>query len=113
MQSLNLAAATSTELSEALNGDRIEPLTIEEARLDYYWAARFFMVQWNFGLIRRGLVAPAAGGSRAAGEARMASRLLSYFNDFRTVEGWWEAAKHTSFAPDFIEWVEEQRSKAA
>ena len=43
----------------------------------------------------------------------MARRVLSYFNDFRMVEGWWEAAKHKSFSPEFVEWVEEQRAKAA
>jgi len=31
VQGLNLAAATSTELQEVLNGDRVEPLTIERA----------------------------------------------------------------------------------
>ncbi len=45
-------------------------------------------------------------------EAWMAGRLLHYFNDFRSVEGWWEANKR-GFGPEFVEWVEEQRAKAA
>ncbi len=112
-QEINLAAATSTELQEALNGDRVEPLTIEQARLNHFWTARFFLLQWNFTQFRGGLLSPVAGGSLAQGEARMARRLHTYFNDFRSVEGWWEARKVTGFRPEFVEWVEEQRSKAA
>ena len=103
---LNLTAATSTELLETPNGDRVESRALEEARLDSYWRARFFVMQWNFSQNRRGL------GSPDAGEARMALRLLSYFKDFRSVEGWWEGVRHTLYSPEFVEWVEEQRAKA-
>ena len=113
IQNIRLTAATSTELQEALNGDRVEPLTIEQARLNDFWTARFFLLQWNLTQFRGGLISPVAGGSLAQGEARMARRLHTYFNDFRSVEGWWEAARHTSFSPEFVEFVEEQRSKAA
>ena len=106
VQELNLAAATSTELQEALNGDRVEPLTIERARLNNFWAARFFQLQWNFTQARRGLI------SSTGNEARMALRTVSLFNDFRSVEGYWEAMRRT-FPPEFVEWIEEQRSKAA
>ena len=68
---------------------------------------RFFVLQWNFLQIRRGF-----GGDPISGEARMALRVLSYFNDYRSVGGWWEAMKW-SFGPDWVEFVEEQRSKAA
>ncbi len=94
-QALNLAAATSTELQGALNGDRVEPLTIDQARLGDYWTARFFVLQWNFTQQRRGLLSPAGGDSSIEGEARMATRLRRNFNDFRSLEGWWEAAQHT------------------
>ncbi len=105
VQELNLAAATSPELLETLNGDRVEPITIEQARLDHYWSARFFQLGWNFSQLRRGM-------PLVSGEARMALRVVSYFNDFRSVEGWWE--EHAErLAPEFVEWVEEQRSKAA
>ncbi len=113
VQELNLTAATSTELQEALNGDRVEPLTIEQARLNDFWTARFFLLQWNLTQFRGGLLPPGLGTSLAQREATMANRLHTYFNDFRSVEGWWEAARHTLFSPEFVEWVEEQRLKAA
>ncbi len=34
------------------------------------------------------------------------------FTNFRSFEGWWERAKPSLF-PEFVEWVEEQRSQAA
>ncbi len=103
---LNLAAATSTELQEALNGDRVEPLTIEQSRLDHFWTARFFQIQWNFIQLQRGLLRPGGG-------PKMALRVLNYFKEFRSVESWWEAARGSKFTPEFVEWVEEQRAKAA
>ena len=103
----NLTAATSNELQEALNGDRVEPLTTEQARLDHFWTARFFQLSWNFTQLRRGL-------PLVSGEAAMALRVVTYFNDYRSVEGWWEAVKRRgALSPEFVEWVEEQRSKAA
>ncbi len=106
VQNQNLTAATSTELQEALNGDRVEPLTIEQARLNHYWVAVFFQLQWNWTQFRRGLLP-------TLNEPGMAQRVARHFNDFRSVEGWWEARKVFGFRPEFVEWVEEQRSKAA
>ncbi len=104
---LNLAVATSTELEEALNEDRIEPMTTNQARREHYWTARFFSIQWNFIQARRRLL---PGFS----DARMGLRLLAIFNAFRSIEDWWEASTTSgSFNSDFVEWVEEQRSKAA
>jgi hypothetical protein len=34
------------------------------------------------------------------------------FNRFRSFEGWWERGK-ANYLPEFVEFVEEQRSKAA
>jgi len=105
VQEFNLAAATSTELLETLNGDRVEPITIEQARLGHYWSARFFHLAWTFLQLRRGVPI-------LSSEARMAVRVVSYFNDFRSVEAWWE--EHGRRMPvEFVEWVEEQRAKAA
>ncbi len=106
VQNQNLTAATSSELQEALNGDRVEPLPIEQARLNHYWVAVFFQLQWNWIQFRRGLLP-------TLNEPGMRLRVASYFNDFRSVEGWWEARKPTGFRPEFVEWVDEQRSKAA
>ncbi len=102
---LNIAAATSPELLETLNGDKVEPLAIEQARLQHFWTARFFQLAWNFTQLQRGMYL-------VSGEARMAHRVVGYFNDFRSIESWWENAKQ-NHTPEFVEWVEEQRSKAA
>ena len=105
--SSNLTVATSTELAEALNEDRVEPMTTNQARREHYWNARFFQLQWNFIEARRGLLPGVT-------DARMALRILDLFNTFRSTEGWWEAATTKGrFNPDFVGFVEEQRSKAA
>ena len=105
-QELSLAQATSNELLEALNGDRVEPLTIREARLHHVWTIRFYQIQWNLRQFRRGLEVPTGA------EAWLASRVLHYFRDFQSVEGWWQANKQ-GFLPDFVDWVEEQRSRVS
>ncbi len=107
VQDINLATATSTELLETLNGDRIEASTTEQTRLHHYWMARFYALSWNFNQLRRGL------NTLPLAEGRMARRVVGYFNDFRGVEGWWEKTARSAFPPDFVEWVEEQRAKAA
>jgi hypothetical protein len=105
VKELEMAAATSSELLEALNGDRIEPRAVEQARLDWYWRARFFVVQWNFSQLQR-------GSSSFGSEELMAGRVRFFFNDFRSLQSWWERSAKL-FNPEFVEWVEEQRSKAA
>ncbi len=105
VQGINLATATSTELLEAQNGDRVEPLTIEQARLNHLWFAEFFNHQWNLVQSRRGLLP-------TFNEAGSAIRVRSLFNDYQSLEGWWATIK-SGFRPEFVEWVEEQRSKAA
>ena len=82
-------------------------MTTNQARREHYWTARFFSIQWNFIQARRGLL---PGSS----EARMGLRLLAMLDGFHSIEGWWEARTTAgTFDPDFVEWVEEQRSKAA
>ena len=105
-QELNLVVATSTELLETLNGDRVEQPTTEQGRLHHFWTARFYETQWNFNQLRQGLGVPLGA------EARMAPRIRHYFNNFRSVKGWWEA-NQWGFDPEFVEWVEETRSKTA
>jgi hypothetical protein len=101
-QQLALAQATSDGLLEALNGDRVEPVTIEQARLHHVWTVRFYQIQWNLRQLRQGLGVPTGA------EEWMASRLRHYFNDFRSVEGWWNTNKH-GFLPEFVDWVDEHR----
>ena len=105
VQGINLAKATSTELLEALNGDRVEPLTIEQARLNHLWFTEFFNLQWNLVQDRRGLLP-------TFNEAGAAIWVRSHFNDYRSFEGWWATIK-PGFRPEFVEWGEEQRAKAA
>ena len=105
IHNINLTAATSSELLETLNADRIEPLAIKNARLHHFWAARFFQFQWNWTHARRGLMP-------TFNEAGMALSVTGFFSEFRMLEGWWEATK-VLFQSEFVEWVEEQRSKAA
>ena len=62
--------------------------------------------QWNFRQFRQGLRVPIGL------EAWMARRVLQHFDDYHSAEAWWEANKR-GFGADFVEWVEEQRSKAA
>ncbi len=42
----------------------------------------------------------------------MAHRVIGLFDAYRSFEDWWEARK-VGFRPPFVEWVEEQRAKAA
>ena len=105
VMTLNLTAATSNDLQEALNEDRVRPRTINEARRTNYWAATVYQAQWNFIQARRGLMEDFQ-------ESGMAHRVIGLFDAYRSFEGWWEARK-VGFRPVFVEWVEEQRSKAA
>ncbi len=103
--SLSLAAATSNELQEALNEDRVDAPPISQARHSQFWFAQFLIFRWQFQQGRRGLLP-------TFNEAGMATGLRNFFTRFHSFEGWWEATKAT-FEPEFVEWVEEQRSKAA
>ncbi len=53
---LNLALATSSELVEALNKDRVECRTIDQARRGQYWLAQCLTFQWQLVQARRGLL---------------------------------------------------------
>ncbi len=103
---LNLVPATSTGLLEALAEDRLDGRAINEIRRDEYWVARFYWFQWNFSQVRRGLLP-------STSEARLALRIRDFFSIYRSAEAWWDRAKQSRLHPEFVEWVEEQRSKAA
>ena len=102
---LSLAAATSNEVQEALNEDTVDAPSISEARRAQFWFALFLNFRWQFHQSRRGLLP-------TFNEAVFATGLRRFFTGYRSFEGWWEASK-ASFEPEFVEWVEEQRSKAA
>ena len=100
-----LTLATSTELEEALNGDRVEPMAMNELRRVQFWTSQLIMYQWQLAQARRGLL-PTFNEHAIAGVVRGA------FANFRSFEGWWERTQ-AAYLPEFVEWVEEQRSKAA
>ncbi len=104
-QYLMLTACTSTELLDALVEDRADSLTINERRRGNYWLAQVVTWQWQLRQARRGLLP-------TFNEAGIAAALRGLFRMQHSFEGWWERAKPSLF-PEFVEWVEEQRSKAA
>ena len=103
-QNLSLTHATSTELQEALLEDRIDPPPINAERRVQFWASLFLTYQWQLVQARRGLLP-------TFHEAGL-SLTVRRFNRYRSFEGWWQNAM-PNFLPEFVEWVEEQRSKAA
>jgi hypothetical protein len=100
-----LSAATSSELGEAMAEDSIIGITTNQMRLALYWTSSLSSFQWQLQQARRGLLP-------SFDEAGLAASTRIGFTAFRSFEGWWEARKE-SFSPEFVEWVEEQRSKAA
>ena len=62
-------------------------------------------LEWQFNQARRGVM-PGFSADRVAGTVG------SYFTMFRSFGGIWESQK-TNYGPEFVEWVEEQRAKAA
>ena len=102
---LNMAAATSNEMQEALAEDRVGESSVSKIRRGVFFANQFALFQWEFQHAQRDLLP----GFNATGVGRLIS---SYATSYRSFEGWWENAK-PGYASSFVEWVEEQRSKAA
>ncbi len=102
---VGMAVATSTELQEALREDWIDPPEINEVRRNQLWSSTFLFFQWSFSQAQRGLLP-------TFNEVALAGAVLNHFNRYRSFERWWDRTKARRF-PEFVEWVEEQRSKAA
>ncbi len=102
---LGVTYATSTELLEALREDEINARPINEERRGRIWGTQFINFQWLLAQARRGLLP-------TFNEVAMARAVRGHFNGYRSFEGWWDTRKESYF-PKFVEWVEEQRSKAA
>ncbi len=100
-----LSAATSSDLAEAVQEDWTADITTNQLRLGFFWIAMFSSFQWQFKQARLDLLP-------SYDEAGMGAVAGSYFNNFRSFEALWEVQK-PNFSPPFVEWVEEQRSKAA
>ena len=102
---ISLTRASSNELQEVLGEDIIDGSTGNEQRRRSYWRAALYNWQWQFVQGRRGLLP-------TYHEAGMAFAVRSFFGTYGSIEGWWEGGR-TAFAPEFVEWVEEQRAKVA
>ena len=105
VQNIMLIPATSSELTEAIIEDRVEPSNANAHRLFHYWMALFFTWQWQFVQGRQGLL-------KTYSESGLGGAVGSYFTLSNGLGAWWEASKPT-LLPEFVEWVEEQRAKAA
>ncbi len=104
-QSLFLSVATSSELMEAMQEDLAGDMTTNQARRAWFWIAQLLTFQWQLHQAQRGLLP-------SFNEAAIAATVRATFNSFPSFEDWWEGGKE-NFHPDFVEWVEEQRSKVA
>ncbi len=105
-QNALLLAATSSELAEAMREDIAGDITTNQMRLAMYFQSNLTTFQWQLHQARRGLLRPDFH------EAGMARAVSVFFTTFPTFEGAWERFKPDA-RPEFVEWVEEQRSKAA
>ncbi len=102
-QNSQLLTATSDKLMEELQADSAVELT----RRGLYWTSILGVFQWQFLQARRGLFP-------GFNERGVAARLGGFFTNFRSFEGFWERQRGLGvYPPEFVEWVEEQRSKAA
>ena len=86
-----------------LEEDRVGEVTINQNRRDQWWSAMLANSQWQHANQR--LLPSAFPEGRGTTIARM-------FRRYRSMESWWEIAK-PSYLPEFVEWVEDQRTKAA
>ncbi len=100
-----VSAATSSDLGEAMREDSVLDITTNQLRLGMWWAQALRSFQWMRHQTQRGLLSTAY-------EAEMAEHVRGLFTGSCSFDGWWEAVKAT-YLPEFVEWVEEQRSKAA
>ncbi len=104
-QNAILLAATSSELAEAMREDIAGDITTNQMRLAMYFQSNLTTIQWQIHQARRGLLPDFH-------EAGVAGTVRFFFTSFPSFEGAWERWKPNA-RPEFVEWVEEQRSKAA
>ncbi len=104
-QDLTLALSTSTELLEALVEDSTTDETTNAMRRRFYFASRLNNWQWQYLQARRGLLP-------GFNEAGLAAAIVNSFRVQRSFEDFWGRMK-ANMRPEFVEFVEEQRSKAA
>ncbi len=102
---LGLTIPASADIMKALEEDRVGDVPADEDRRDSVWRVVLYNFQWQFVQGRRGLLPTYQ-------EAGLAAGVRSFFSIYRSFDGWWDSSK-INYVPEFVEWVEEQRSKAA
>ena len=104
---ISIAIASSEGLLKAMADDTRDAFTntTDGLRLGAYFRASFNNFQWQFVEGRRGLLPTYS-------EASVADAVCNYFRGFGSFEGWW-TTEGVLLTPEFVEWVEEQRAKAA
>ena len=108
--SLDLALATSAELQDALREDLVDDATTNnDMRRNVLWTTRMNLWSLRFHQGRQGLL---PRYDTTWSEESLARIVLWHFSRFRSSLAHWDARK-TGYPPEFVEWVEEQRSKAA
>ncbi len=65
------------------------------------------MVRWQWQFLHSG-----RGLLLSTNQAALGIRIAGLFDTYRDFEDWWQS-NTWFFLPEFVEWVEEQRSKAA
>ncbi len=103
----NLSIASSEEILKTMADETNNPGadTINLFRIVSIFRALFYNFQWQFTQGRRGLLPTYS-------EAGMADGVRTYFRTYRSFEGWW-TTEGVLLVPEFVQWVEEQRAKAA
>ena len=103
---LNIAGATSSELQAALAEGVSDPAQALQSHRQQYWAAWLNTFQWQFIQARRGVLP-------SYHEPGSAFALQNFFSGVHGFGEFWDRVGQAAYLPDFVEWVEEQRSKAA
>ena len=104
-QSWSLSVATSNELEEAMAEDWTIEVPTNERRRGLLFGSLLASMQWHIRQSRRGLLSTVS-------QAQPESLVRGLFAGSRSFAGFWDVAK-SNYLPEFVEWVEEQRSKAA
>ncbi len=105
--SISMAIASSEGLLKAMADDTRDVFTntTDGLRLGAYFRALFNNFQWQFVEGRRGL-------QPTYSEASVPDAVRNCYRGFRSFVGWW-ATEGVLMVPEFVEFVEEQRAKAA
>ena len=106
-QNIAVSAATSKELGEAIQQDSPFDITTHQIQLAQYWLAVLTSYQWQFRQARRGLMPTFREAEKGLGAS-----VSSMFINSRSLPSLWEPMR-AGFSSEFVEWVEQQRSKAA